>query len=241
MEIKKLPLIKVTLITIPLIFSFSFNKLNAQSGKQPKVPPAENTDNKKTNSQEKKDEFFLDLKGTVYQTKGRANEKEKEDKDNLDSALVRVLNGTIVYNEQYTSKKGKCVIRLELDKKYKIVVSKKGFVTKFFEVDTKVPENKKSMFSFNFDIDLFADIKGLDVTVLKKPIAKVDYDIIEDHFEYDDDYTNRINFELKKMYKNYYLLQEQPKDTTVVPNKDGKQVPKGKSGNASTQKGAVKK
>jgi hypothetical protein len=209
----------------------------AQANKKGKTPP----DQKETSTKviEEEEKFYLDLKGTVFQTKGKADEKEKEEKNNLDSALIKVYEGKEKINEIYTNKKGKCNLRLELDKKYKIEVTKKGFVTKFFEVDTKVPANKISMFSFNFDIDLFAEIKGLDVTVLKKPIAKVDYDIIEDHFEYDDDYTNRINFDLKKMYKNYYLLQETAKDTTLkTENKQDpkKQAPKKTNGTTPNKK-----
>jgi hypothetical protein len=61
----------------------------------------------------------------------------------------------------------------------------------------------------------------LDVAVLQKPIAKVSYNIIMEQFAYDVNYTSRINFDLKKMYKNYYMLQKIEADSTL----NGKPAP----------------
>jgi len=141
----------------------------------------------------------------------------KEEPKPLDSAIITILSGDIPYSEIFTNKKGRCSFKLPLDKVFKIEVSKHGFVTKFFEVNTKVPSEKRGEFSFVFDIDIFEEVKGLDVSVLQKPIAKVAYNVINEAFAYDVNYTSRINFDLKKMYKNYYLLQQMDADS--IPNK----------------------
>jgi hypothetical protein len=158
-------------------------------------------------------EFYLEMKGNVRIQKGDMKVEAKP----LDSAIVTIFNGDIPYSEILTNKKGRCSFKLPLDKIFKIEVSKAGFVTKFFEVNTKVPSEKRDEYSFVFDIDIFEEVKGLDVSVLQKPIAKVAYNVIQEQFAYDINYTSRINFELKKMYKNYYLLQQI--DTDSIPNK----------------------
>jgi hypothetical protein len=161
-------------------------------------------------------DHYLEMKGNVRQSRG----SEKEESKMLDSALVTIYNGDVPYSEIWTNKKGKCSFKLPLDKEFSIEVSKEGYVTKFFEINTKVPAEKKTAFSFSFDIDIFEEVKGLDVNVLKKPIAKVAYNVIMEQFVYDVNYTSRINFELRKMYKNYYLLQAMEKDSVLNATKD---------------------
>jgi hypothetical protein len=68
-------------------------------------------------------------------------------------------------------------------------------------------------------LTFFEEIKNLDVSVLKKPIAKVSYNIIMEQFAYDINYTSRINLELKKMYKSYYLLQKMENDSIDTNSK----------------------
>ena len=163
--------------------------------------------------------FYVEMKGNVRSSKAN----EKDEGKMLDSALVTIYSGNVPYSELWTNKKGKCMFKLPLDKLFRIEVSKTGYVTKFFEVNTKVPADKKDAFSFNFDIDIFAEVKNLDVSVLQKPIAKVAYDVITEQFVYDVSYTSRINFELKKLYKNYYQLKKLEADTNllqeIVPKK----------------------
>ncbi len=69
-------------------------------------------------------------------------------------------------------------------------------------------------------------MKGLDVSVLQKPIAKVTYNVIVEQFAYDISYTSRINFELKKMYKNYYLLQKAEIDNDTLSKISSPTAPK---------------
>ncbi len=157
---------------------------------------------------------YLELKGNVRQSKGI--EKENEKPLPVDSALITIYCGDIPWSELFTNKKGKCSFRLPLDKKFRVEVSKKGFVTKSVEVNTKIPYDNKGSYSFTFDIDIFEEVKGLDVTVLKKPVAKVSYNLIHEGFQYDAAFTNRINAELKKMYKNYYALQKEAADSIAL-------------------------
>lgn len=157
---------------------------------------------------------YLELRGNIRQQKGAIEDVITP----IDSALITIYSGEIPYSELWTNKKGKCNFKLPLDKNFKIVISKNGYVTKFFDVNTKVPLDKKSTFIFGFDLDIFEEVKGLDLSVLKKAIAKVTYNITEEQFAYDVIYTSRINFDLKKMYKNYYLLQKVANDSLGKPD-----------------------
>lgn len=148
-------------------------------------------------------DYYLEMRGTVRESK--ISDVEEVIKP-IDSALITISG--FCYQKIYTNKKGKCSFKLPLNKSYKIEVSKKGFVTKILEVNTKAPANSTMNYGFIFDIDMLENINRLDVSILKKPIAKVLYDKIKEQFEYDANYTNRINLELKKMYKNYYALQK---------------------------------
>ncbi|MDQ3046426.1 MAG: hypothetical protein M3R27_02680 [Bacteroidota bacterium] len=157
---------------------------------------------------------YLELKGNVRQSKGLEAENVKPLP--VDSALITIYCGNVPWSELFTNKKGKCIFRLPLDKQFRVEVSKKGFITKSVEVNTKIPYDNKGSYSFTFDIDIFEEVKGLDVTVLKKPVAKVSYNLIHESFQYDAAFTNRINAELKKMYKNYYALQKEAADSLAL-------------------------
>lgn len=136
-----------------------------------------------------------------------------EDGDNpwLDSAVVTVYINNSVYTQVLTTRRGKCTFKLPLDRTYIVELSKPGYVSKKFEVNTKTPSNKKDAYDFDFDMNIFEHIEGLDTKVLEKPIAIVYYNITNNQFEYDAGYTNRINSDLKLMYRNYYLLEKKNK------------------------------
>ncbi len=165
-------------------------------------------------------ENYLLLKAHVRKSPKTTTPDAKEENVWLDSALITIYLNKIRYSEFWTSKKGKSTFKLPLNKIYLIEISKKGFVSKSFEVNTKVPFGQNEVYSFDFDIDIFEKVNGLDASVLEKPIAKVAYNIIDERFAYDISFTNKINSELKKMYRNYYLLQKQESDSIAKTKTD---------------------
>ncbi len=179
--------------------TFSSNSF-AQEGKQP--PPIDSA---------QAATYYVEMKGTINRFVPEAEQGEKLPP--LGGASVQVFYGTTEYTTALTTEKGKCSFKLPLNRTFKVLVSKYGYVPKFFEVNTKVPPQNLGTYTFNFDVDLFEEIKKLDVSVLKKPIAKVTFDVIYTRFQYDESYTGRINFDIKKMYKNYFLLQKQQSDS----------------------------
>lgn len=151
--------------------------------------------------------FYLEINGSIRQMKNVMG--DSGDNPWLDSAVVTIYLNNAVYSTIYTTRRGKCSFKLPLDRDYIIELSKPGFVAKRFEVNTKIPPNKKDAFDFDFDMDIFEYVEGLNTKVLEKPIAIVYYNITNNQFEYDAAYTNRINSDLKLMYRNYYTLEKE--------------------------------
>lgn len=179
------------------VFSYS-NSSSAASPEKSTADPVQDTVN-----------FYLEINGSIREMK---NVNEDGDNPWLDSAVVTVYINNSVYTQVLTTRRGKCTFKLPLDRTYTVELSKPGYVSKKFEVNTKTPSNKKDAYDFDFDMNIFEQIEGLDTKVLEKPIAMVYYNITNNQFEYDAGYTNRINSDLKLMYRNYYLLEKKNKN-----------------------------
>jgi len=160
--------------------------------------------------------YYVEMKGSIYRFVPAAEIGDKLPP--LGGAALHIFIGTKEYTTTQSNDKGKCVFKLPLNQSFKIQVSKYGYVTKFFEVNTKVPDANKGTFTFNFDVDLFEENAKLDVSILKKPIAKLTFDVIYKRFQYDDAYTSRINFDIKKMYKAYDEIEKAKKDSIAKFN-----------------------
>ena len=160
--------------------------------------------------------YYLELKGTIRHLKG----ENKDEAQLLDSAILKVYNDKgMLVGEHMTNRKGKSNFKLPLNRKFIVEVSKNGFVSKKIEVNTKVPPEKKLAYIFPFTLDIFEELPGMDVSVLQKPIARISYLFTISQFDYDNAYTNKINNDLKKMYKEYYQLQKMPVDTSATDGK----------------------
>ena len=152
--------------------------------------------------------YYLLLQGNVMQSKATDKGKVKL----LDSVMIRVLNETDFVLATRYSKKGNCEIKLPLNKKFTIEFSKRGYVSKIIAINTGVPKYEMFINVFPFDIDLFEEIAGLDVEVLREPIAKITYNNFNKTFDYDYNYTVKINNNIKKLYNEYYRLQKAQKE-----------------------------
>jgi hypothetical protein len=171
------------------------------------------------------EEFYLEMRGRVLESKGQQHD---EDKKGLDSAEVTVLNErNVQVLFGLTDEKGRLAFRLPLGRKFMIRITKKGFVQKMISVDTYVPAENRKVFVFTFDIDIFEQIAGLDVSVLKQPVARVAYKMIDKNFSYDSAYTNKVNAGLQKMYREYYALKRKENQAADSIHAPVQKVPSG--------------
>jgi len=154
--------------------------------------------------------YYFEMIGKVKQNFRNHNPVE----NSVDSALITISDETKQVTKTYYSDRfGKCQFKLPMNKLFEIRVSKKGYVTKIMNVDTRIPTKKLSVYTLIFDIYLFEDIKGLDVSLLKTPIAKIIFNNDSDNFVFDRLYTYNVNEKIKKIYLDYYNLHANSQKT----------------------------
>jgi hypothetical protein len=163
------------------------------------------------------DEYYLDMRGRVLEFKGQ---QKSEDRPALPNALVSVTNeaGKTVI-DGICDNKGRLSFKLPLNRRFMMHISKAGYVEKKVIVDTHVPLNAHAVYQFTFDLDIFEHVDGLNVSILNKPIARISFKPFDKKFVYDREYTNKVNNDLQKMYREYYALKRKEQklaaDTTA--------------------------
>ncbi len=149
--------------------------------------------------------YYLKINAIIRDSKG----PDKADEKTMKGVIIKVLNeNDYLVASYFTDKKGKSNFSLPLDKKFKVLITKKGYVTKIVEINTAVPKEVNAAFIFPVDVAIFAEVKNLNTAVLNKPIARVQFNNMQKEFVYDITYTHKINGELKKMYKEFYQLKK---------------------------------
>jgi len=150
--------------------------------------------------------YYLKINAIIRDSKG----PDKADEKTIKGVIIKVLNeNDYLVASYFTDKKGKTNFTLPLDKKFKILITKKGYTSKIVEINTTVPKEINAAFIFPVDIAIFQDVKNLNTAVLNKPIAKVQFNTMQKDFNYDITYTHKVNGELKKMFKEYYQLKKE--------------------------------
>ncbi|PCJ87553.1 MAG: hypothetical protein COA57_04520 [Flavobacteriales bacterium] len=122
----------------------------------------------------------------------------KEEKTKLDGVTVTVYKGSSKYDRQ-TSQKGKVKFVLEFNNDLVLEFSKGGYVSKKVAVSTTgVPQEEwGEEWFYPFEISLFKEVEGLDVSLLQKPIGKISFSE-KSGFDYDADYTRSIQSQLSR-------------------------------------------
>ena len=156
--------------------------------------------------------YYLEMRGVIRQTQVDPTATLKGTV--IDSVQVKVFSDSSrLLAVHYSNKHGECRYKLPLNRMLKLEISKKGYVTKYIEVNSKVPPERKLAYIFPYDIDLFEEIQGLDASILKKPVAKVKYELEKSNFEYDEAFTTSVNTDLRLLYKSYREKMRVPADT----------------------------
>lgn len=131
-------------------------------------------------------------------------------KKNLDKAFVRIYADTTpnIVQKMESDHGGWVAFQLPIQKFYTIKISKPGYVTKIIHVDAQMPKSQETGdYYFEFAVDLFEEVEGLDVSMLKNPVAKIFFNTFIKKFDYDYNYTAKINNDVKKLYRDYELLK----------------------------------
>ena len=136
-------------------------------------------------------QYILFVDGTV-----------KEGKSKLVGSTVTVYEDGDKFGAIVTNASGKFGFELMMDHEYIIEFSKSGYVSKKISVSTKgVPEDEAE-FGFEFggwQVGLFKNMEGLDVSILDNPVGKIFYVEADNGFDYDAKYTKSIRQELAQL------------------------------------------
>jgi hypothetical protein len=141
-------------------------------------------------------ENYVMLRGTVTEY----------DDEPLYNASIAIYIDTVLFSTEYSGHDGRCRIKLPLDNEFTLVFFKEGFVTKKVVINTFVPGSVKDIFKFNFRIDLFERIEGLDTSILNDPLARIAYDLPKREFGYNENHSVTINRQIEKLYREHYLM-----------------------------------
>ena len=127
----------------------------------------------------------------------------KEGRVKLSGATVTLTKSGTKVDKMTTTSNGKFIIDVPLGSKYVLLLSKPGYVTKRISIDaSSVPEAQAlDKHEFPMEVGLFKEMKGLDVSVLDKPIGQITYDSRAGYFDYDKNYTRSIQAQLDKLKK----------------------------------------
>ena len=134
-------------------------------------------------------QWTLDVVGTV---------KKEETKKRMEGAVITIKRNGSVWKTLNPPANGKFEAALTPNAVYIIEFSKPGHVTKRMQLSTKnVPEeDSKYGFEFPLEMNLFEKVDGLDVSILNKPIAKIEFNPETGYMDYDPVYTKLIKKEL---------------------------------------------
>ena len=136
----------------------------------------------------------------------------KGDGKRLSGTTVELFQDGVSFDRITTAINGKFYFELPLDHNYLLVYSKKGYVSKRISINTGgIPEKiAKSGFAYGgWEVDLFSEVEGLDVSILDKPIGKILFNPSEGNFDYDKEYTKSIQDELNRMQKELLRLDNE--------------------------------
>jgi hypothetical protein len=133
---------------------------------------------------------------------------------NYPSGLINVYNeaSTLIAAIPFKHNK-KFILRLPLDRQFKIYFTQDKFVSKFIEVNTRTPYIRRVAYTFPFYVGIFEAVTDLDFSVLENPIAKISFNNFNLEFDYDYNYTHVINSDIEKMQQAYYAKLELQKDS----------------------------
>ena len=123
----------------------------------------------------------------------------------LDGITVTVFKNGGKLAEVVTNASGKYEFNLDYGSDYKLVYSRASMVSKNISIDTKnIPEEERvGGHGMNVEMTLFAELPGIDFSVLQQPIGKAKFDPTTKEVTWDLQYTEQVRAEIARLMKEY--------------------------------------
>lgn len=140
----------------------------------------------------------------------RGNIKDTDTMKKLDDVQIVVIQNGSEF-DAFTVSNGKYETDLPLGYTYIIQFSRKDYVTKKIQIDTKgIPdEDLAGGFQLTMDMSLFAFVEGFDLSILDPPIGKATFDPQKNSIAFDFGYTQRINQKIEDEFERLANLGEE--------------------------------
>ena len=139
----------------------------------------------------------------------------QNDKSKLSGAKISIKKNGSNFENVVTDAKGKFLVRLPPDGKFMLEFTYPEYVVKRISFNTtNVPPEfwAEGDFEFPFDMTLFKQVEGLDVSILNQPLAEVAIDPTTGNFNYDKEYTKSVKERIEKLQAD---LEQLEKDYTL--------------------------
>lgn len=123
----------------------------------------------------------------------------------IDAVTVTVFKNGGKLVEVPSNASGKYEVNLDYGAEYKLLLAKKGYVSKNIVIDTRnIPEEDRSGgHGMNIDFTLMADMPGVDFSVLLEPFGKAKFDPAAATISWDIEYTSRMRDAQARLLKEY--------------------------------------
>ena len=134
-----------------------------------------------------------------------------KDKKNSNGAILKIEKNSNIVDKINLEKRGDFKYNLELNNEYILHFSKDGYVTKQIEVNTNVPSGKesKSFQPLYFEVEIFKSVPNSKLGPFKYPVGKIVYNSSIDEFDYDVDYSRKVQNQIRKKEKAYKEAREE--------------------------------
>jgi len=149
-----------------------------------------------------------------------------KNEQNSEGAILKIEKNSNIIDRINLDKRGDFNYDLELNNEYKLHFVKDGYVTKQIEVNTNVPSGKESN-SFQplyFEVEIFKSVPNSELGPFKYPVGKIVYNSSIDEFDYDVDYSRKIQNQIRKKEKAYNKArdeyEEQQREKRIAQKKE---------------------
>lgn len=118
--------------------------------------------------------------------------KLEVEKGDLDGVVVKVKkDGKDAFTQSGASKMR---FKLDFDKKYSLIFTKDGYITKTIEINTSAPADRinKGFEAYKIGVKLYKQGEENNTVVYNQPVARIKYDQNIDEFNFDTDYSKSI-------------------------------------------------
>ena len=150
--------------------------------------------------------------------------RDQKDESKLAAVRVEVMQNGNDFAKTITKDNGKFEFKLPLEADYMLQFFKRGYVGKKISINARNIPPEDAAFGYEFggwNVKLFREVEGLDVSILDKPIARIVYDTVANVFTYDKEYIKLVENEMEQMEKDY---KKKLKEEALAQKREAKRL-----------------